>query len=124
MNDTNLEAFRKGFCAKAAELGFTPSELLEVKQADGGIPILGSIAGGAKDLAGFLVDHGPAAIGALTLAGAGGGALANYFYNKAKFELDPEDTILPDYGPLDEAKQLHLLAKYRNAKRMVKSDLS
>ena len=111
--NTELESFRRGFCFKAAELGFIPSELLNAKQA-----------GYVKDIANFLTENGPATIAGLTVLGAGGGALANYLYNKGKFEIDPEDTILPDYGPTDEAKQLHLLAKYRNAKRIVKSDIA
>lgn len=110
---TPVEAFRLGFCNKAAELGYTPSELLASKQA-----------GTVKEVADFIASNGPAAIGMLALGGAGAGALANYFYNKAKFELDPEDTILPDYGPVDEAKKLHLLAKYRNAKRLVNANIA
>ena len=119
MNE-ELEHFRRGFCFKAAELGYTPSELVNVKQADP----LSAAAAAAKEIASFIADHGPSAVAALAVGGAGAGALGNYFYNKAKFELDPEDTILPDYGPVDEAKQLHLLAKYRNAKRLVNANIA
>lgn len=110
---TPIEAFRAGFCAKAAELGYMPSELLAVKQSSA-----------ASEIAEFIAKHAPAVIGLAALGGGTAGALGNYFYNKAKFELDPEDNILPDYGPVDEAKKLHLLAKYRNAKRLVNSNLS
>jgi len=123
MTNEELQAFRQGFCEKAAELGILPSELLSYsgyKQAN-------LITGTAKDTAeaaGKTLQIG-LLLGSLGLVGGlGAGALGNYLYNKAKFELDPDDSILPSYGAVDEAKKLHLLAKYRNAKKLVQSGLS
>lgn len=119
MTNEELQAFRQGFCEKAAELGILPSELLSYsgyKQS-----------GAAGDAANLLSGGTQAALllGSLGLVGGlGAGALGNYLYNKAKFELDPDDSILPNYGAVDEAKKLHLLAKYRNAKKLVESGLS
>ena len=110
MTTEDLQAFREGFCEKAAELGVLPSELLMYKQA-----------WSISDITGALKDLG--ATGVLLGLGIGGtgGALGSYLYHKAKFELDPEDTILPDYTPADESKRMYLLAKYRNAKKLVDS---
>jgi len=131
MTNEELQAFRQGFCEKAAELGILPSELLSYsgyKQAQN--PITGTakaITGTAKDTASLLSNAAKfyLAVGALGLVGGfGAGALGNYLYNKGKFELDPDDSILPTYGAVDEAKNLHLLAKYRNAKKLVQAGLS
>ena len=110
MTTEDLQAFREGFCEKAAELGVLPSELLMYKRAWDP----SEVAGKLKDLGvtGVLLGLG---------IGGTGGALANYLYNKAKFEVDPEDSILPDYTPVDESKRMYLLAKYRNAKKLVQS---
>jgi hypothetical protein len=50
-----------------------------------------------------------------TLAGGASGALANYLYNKSKDVVDPEQSMLPEFSEADEAKKLHLIARYRNA---------
>ena len=117
MDDTNdLHAFREGFCEKAAELGVLPSELLMYKQSG-----LTDFIPSAKDLVGAAKDLGWAGVVGGLLGGGTAGALGSYLYNKAKFEIDPEDSILPDYGAVDEAKRLHLLAKYRNAAKLLRS---
>jgi len=122
MTNKELQAFRQGFCEKAAELGILPSELLSYsgyKQS-----FLNNITGDAANVASTATQAALLlAMGGLSL-GAAGGALGNYLYNKAKFELDPDDSILPTYNALDEAKNLHILAKYRNAKKLVESGLS
>jgi len=122
MTNKELQAFRQGFCEKAAELGILPSELLSYsgyKQS-----FLNNITGDAANVASTATQAALLlAMGGLSL-GAAGGALGNYLYNKAKFELDPDDSILPTYNALDEAKNLHILAKYRNAKKLVQSGLS
>jgi len=119
MTNEELQAFRQGFCEKAAELGILPSELLSYsgyKQAN--------LITGTAEAAGKTLQIG-LALGSLGLVGGlVAGGLGNYLYNKAKFELDPDDSILPSYGAVDEAKKLHLLAKYRNAKKLVQSGLS
>lgn len=117
MNENKeMELFREGFCEKAAELGILPSELLSYS----GYKQAGPIDWVSDKLVTAPVQLGAAGL----LLGMGGGALGNYLYNKAKFELDPDDSILPEYGAVDEAKKLHLLAKYRNAKKMVEAGLS
>ena len=120
MNHEELQAFRLGFCKQAAELGMLPSELLAFsKRADvGDVAAAGAkgVSAGVKGILGLS--------GLLALLGGGAGALGSYYYNKAKFEVDPEDNILPEYTPADEAKNIHLLAKYRNAKKMINSGLA
>ena len=112
MEHDNLQAFREGFCEKAAELGLTPSELLPfaVKQALS-----------VSEIVGLLKDNA-VAIGATGLiGGAGLGALGSYLYNSAKFQLDPEDSLNSNYDQSAEAKDLHLMAKYRDGVRQLKS---
>ncbi len=119
MTNEELQAFRQGFCEKAAELGILPSELLSYasyKQSN----VVGDAASAANS-----ATQTALLLGSLGLVGGlGAGALGNYLYNKAKFELDPDDSVLPSYGAVEEAKKLHLLAKYRNAKKLVESGLS
>jgi hypothetical protein len=121
-----LQAFRQGFCNKAAELGILPSELLaysRYKQAF----FHKEVTSTGKDVldAAESATRTALLLGSFAFAaGLGGGALGNYLYNKAKFQLDPDDSILPSYSAVDEAKKLHLLAKYRNAKKMVNAGLS
>lgn len=116
MTNEELQEFRQGFCEKAAELGILPSELISFS----GYKQSGDVADAAdKTLRAGLL------LGSLgLLGGATAGAVGNYLYNKVKFELDPDDSILPNYGAVEEAKKLHLLAKYRNAKKLVESGLS
>jgi len=123
MTNEELQAFRQGFCEKAAELGILPSELLSYSGYKQANPITGT-AKDTAEAANKTLQMG-LLLGSLGLVGGfGAGALGNYLYNKAKFELDPDDSILPSYGAVDEAKKLHLLAKYRNAKKLVESGLS
>jgi hypothetical protein len=122
MTNEELQEFRQGFCEKAAELGILPSELMSFsgyKQSG-----VGDIVGGTADAAKNTLHTG-LLLGSLgLLGGTAAGALSNYLYNKAKFELDPDDSILPNYSAVEEAKKLHLLAKYRNAKKLVQSGLA
>lgn len=118
--DKNLELFRQGFCEKAAELGVLPSELLAYSGYKQALDLMKPLGWVSEKLVDAPLQIGAAGL----LLGLGGGALGNYLYNKTKFELDPDDTILPEYGVVDEAKKLHLLAKYRNAKKMVEAGLS
>ena len=122
--DTNSnQLFREGFCEKAAELGVLPSELLAysaTKQAEGP----GIVETYLKPLLG-IGWKGSLLAGGLGLAAGGAtGALANYLYNKSKFNLDPDDSMLSGYSPLDEAKKIHLLAKYKNGVKLIKQDLN
>lgn len=105
----DLQAFREGFCEKAAELGLMPSELLMYKES------------GVTDVVDAIKNLGWTGAVAGLLGGGTAGALGSYLYHKAKFQLDPEDTILPDFSAADEAKKLHLLAKYRNAAKLINS---
>lgn len=123
MDNNSNQLFREGFCEKAAELGVLPSELLAysaTKQATG--PSFFD-----KYITPFLEYgwKGSLIAGGLGLAAGGAtGALANYLYNKSKFNLDPEDSMLAGYSPLDEAKKIHLLAKYKNGVKLIKQDLN
>lgn len=124
MPDEELQKFRQGFCEKAAELGILPSELMSFSGYKQSVFELGDIIGGTADVADKTL-HAGLLLGSLGLIGGlGAGALGNYLYNKAKFELDPDDSILPSYSSVEEAKNLHLLAKYRNAKKLVQSGLA
>jgi|LakMenE01Jun11ns_1017448.scaffolds.fasta_scaffold9958036_11 hypothetical protein len=115
MTNEELQEFRQGFCEKAAELGILPSELMSFS---------GYKQSGVDDVAKNTLHTG-LLLGSLgLLGGTAAGALSNYLYNKAKFELDPDDSILPNYSAVEEAKKLHLLAKYRNAKKLVQSGLA
>lgn len=120
MTPADMQAFRAGFCKRAAELGYLPSELLAVKQALDPT----AVPAAAADAAGKGLSTLGLLAGLGLLTGGAAGALGSYFYNKSKFELDPEDNILPDYTPVEEAKNIHLLAKYRNAKRMINSGVA
>ena len=124
MNAENIQAFRQGFCEKAAELGISPSELIAFKEAstkkssDFDFGIMDAI----KGIPGFLKDNAILA-GSLGLAGgATAGALGAYLYNKSKFQLDPDSSLGANFDEVDEAKNLHLMAKYRNAVRQVKNE--
>ena len=122
MNAENIQAFRQGFCEKAAELGISPSELLafkdvSTKQSDG-LGIMDFI----KGIPGFLEKNIPLTIGAGLAGGAGAGALGAYLYNKGQFQLDPEGSLGANFDEVDEAKNLHLMAKYRNAVRQIKNE--
>lgn len=113
MEHDKLQAFREGFCEKAAELGLTPSELLPfaVKRAFPDI----------KEILELIKDNA-VAVGATGLVGGAGlGALGSYLYNSAKFQLDPEDALSPSYDQSAEAKDLHLMAKYRDGVRQLKA---
>jgi hypothetical protein len=118
MTNEELQEFRQGFCEKAAELGVLPSELLSFSgYKQSGVDDVANAAN--KTLQTGLL------LGSLGLIGGlGAGTLGSYLYNKAKFELDPDDSILPNYSAVEEAKKLHLLAKYRNAKKLVESGLA
>lgn len=126
MTPADIQAFRAGFCKRAAELGYLPSELLAVKQAQ--VADAAKAAVGLPGAAAESAQKGLSTLGLLAglglLGGGLVGGLGSYFYNKSKFELDPEDNILPDYTPVEEAKNIHLLAKYRNAKRMINSGVA
>lgn len=131
MTPADIQAFRAGFCKRAAELGYLPSELLAVKQALDPTAVPAAAAKAAVGLPGAAAESAQKGLSTLgLLAGLGllggglVGGLGSYFYNKSKFELDPEDNILPDYTPVEEAKNIHLLAKYRNAKRMINSGVA
>ena len=132
MDEAAKTRFKVGFCTRAAELGFTPSDLLMCKKAD--IPFLtpateaASTAFGAGEKA---VTTGQGAVNlALTLAALGlvgggiAGAGANWMYNKGKDVVDPEGQILPEFSEADEAKKLHPLAKYRQATNEVRRGLA
>lgn len=126
MTNEELQAFRLGFCEKAAELGLLPSDLLPFSMHKQANPIK-NIFGAARDtadVASKTLEAGILLSSLGLIGGFGVGALGNYLYNKGKFELDPDDQILPTYGAVEEAKKLHLLAKYRNAKKLVDVGLS
>ena len=96
------------------------------------LPLVGDIsmsdvASNATAAAKNTAEAGKATLQMALMLGAGGlalggasGALANYLYNKGKFELDPDASILPEMDQAEEAKKLHLLAKYRDAVRQVR----
>lgn len=121
MNAENIQAFRQGFCEKAAELGISPSELIAFKDASTKKSDFG-IMDAIKGIPGFLKDNAILA-GSLGLAGgATAGALGAYLYNKSKFQLDPDGSLGANFDEVDEAKNLHLMAKYRNAVRQIKNE--
>ena len=120
MNAENIQAFRQGFCEKAAELGISPSELIAFKEASTLVDF--GIMDAIKGIPGFLKDNAILA-GSLGLAGgATAGALGAYLYNKSKFQLDPDGYLGANFDEMDEAKNLHLMAKYRNAVRQIKNE--
>lgn len=114
MTENQLQAFREGFCEKAAELGLCPSELLSYRSME-------KKAIGLKEVADLIKDNAITVGTAGLLGGAGVGALGSYLFNKAKFDLDPEESVLPGMSSADEAKKLHLMAKYRDAVRQLKA---
>ena len=132
MDEAAKMRFKVGFCTRAAELGFTPSDLLMCKKAD--IPFFTPAAEVASKTFGAgekAVNTGQGAINlALTLAALGlvgggiAGAGANWIYNKGTDVVDPEGQILPEFSEADEAKKLHLLAKYRQATNEVRRGLA
>ncbi|MBM3931001.1 MAG: hypothetical protein FJ336_06965 [Sphingomonadales bacterium] len=114
MTNDQIHAFREGFCEKAAELGLCPSELLSYRSME-------KKALGLKEIADLIKDNTIAATSFGLLGGAGIGALGSYIYNKAKFDLDPEGSMLDGMDASTEAKKLHLMAKYRDAVRQLKA---
>ena len=122
MNAENIQAFRQGFCEKAAELGISPSELIAFKEASTKKSIDFGIMDIIRGVPGFLKDNAILAAGAGLAGGAGAGALGAYLYNKSKFQLDPDSSLGANFDEVDEAKNLHLMAKYRNAVRQVKNE--
>lgn len=122
MVDSELQSFRLGFCTKAAELGYTPSELLAAgslaeKQALFGLETKPTLTTAAKAIGwtGATIGLTLLAAGALTggLAAKGVGALEG--------AVDPSGKMLGDEDdPLGEAKKIQLIAKYRNAKDQVR----
>ena len=120
MNAENIQAFRQGFCEKAAELGISPSELLAFK--DVSTKESNFLMDVIKGVPGFLERNIPLTLGLGLAGGATGGALGAYLYNKSKFQLDPEGSLGANFDEIDEAKNLHLMAKYRNAVRQVKNE--
>lgn len=123
MNTNNKQEFREKFCKVAADLGVCPSELaslvesLNTKQAD-----LGEMLGKLKDI-------GLGTTAAAALVGAGFGGLSAYVYNDFRKDIDPDDSypilnLNSDvFSSAEEAKKLHLMAKYRNAIRDLKYSL-
>lgn len=120
-----LNAFREGFCEKAAELGCLPSELLEfheflnAKQAMDSIKTAGlkDIALGAlKDVVYKTPGWYMTGLGLAAAGGLGAGGLAAYLANKGQQEIDPDSAIFKEeLAKDDEIKKLHLIAKYRQA---------
>lgn len=124
-----LNAFREGFCEKAAELGCLPSELLEyheilnAKQAmdsiksAGFLSTLGSALGGiGKDIAYAAPGWYFTGLGLSAATGLGAGGLAGYLMNKGQEEVDPDSAIFKEeLAKDDEIKKLHLIAKYHQA---------
>jgi hypothetical protein len=103
------QKFREEFCEKAAELGVCPSDLLKhIKRADGGA-VLGLAKGAVTTVPWYA---------ALALMGGGAalGGLTAYGVKEYRKQIDPTGELLgSEEDPLDEAKKLHLIAKYRNA---------
>jgi hypothetical protein len=116
MVDLELQSFRLGFCTKAAELGYTPSELLAAlpqKQADviAALKTIGKGVGWSGATAGLTLLAGGALAGGLAAKGM----------SQVEGALDPTGDILGDEDdPLGEVKKIQLIAKYRNAKDQVK----
>jgi len=80
--------------------------------------------GSLQDIGGSAIKTLLLAVSAGTLAGGAGGALANYLYNKGKDVVDPEQSMLPEFSEAEEAKKLHLIARYRNAANEVRKGLA
>lgn len=119
MTTNNKQTFRESFCKTAADLGVCPSELasllesLNEKQAN----LFTSALEAAKNV-------GIAGLGAAGLGGAALGGLGALAYNKLKSDVDPDNIFSPaELSPSDEAKALHLMAKYRDAIRELKYSL-
>lgn len=119
MTTDNKQAFREKFCKTAAELGVCPSELaslledISIKQAN----LL-------FDAADSLKNVGITSLAGAGLGGAALGGLGAYLYNQAKSDLDPDNLLAATtLSPSDEAKALHLMAKYRDAIRELKYSL-
>jgi hypothetical protein len=129
MDEAAKMRFKVGFCTRAAELGFTPSELLMCKQ--GFFDTVSDVASKTLGAGEKAVNTTQGAVNlALTLAALGlvgggiAGAGANWMYNKGTDVVDPEGQILPEFSEADEAKKLHLLAKYRQATNEVRRGLA
>jgi hypothetical protein len=127
MNEQEINAFKLGFCKRAAELGIAPSELLKFKQVKTAEGLVSGVVGAARaapETAGQTLKT-LALAGSLGIIGGGtAGALANYLYNKGKNVLDPEDSLLPEFSEADEAKKLHLIARYHNAAKELRKGLA
>ena len=119
MTTNNKQTFRESFCKTAADLGVCPSELaslvesLNEKQANLFTTAIDS-----------LKNVSLAGLGAAGLGGAALGGLGSLAYNKLKSDVDPDSMFsLAELSPSDEAKALHLMAKYRDAIRELKYSL-
>jgi hypothetical protein len=129
MDEAAKTRFKVGFCTRAAELGFTPSELLMCKQ--GFFDTVSDVASTTFGAGEKAVSTTQGAVNlALTLAALGlvgggiAGAGANWMYNKGTDVVDPEGQILPEFSEADAAKKPHLLAKYRQATNEVRRGLA
>jgi hypothetical protein len=105
-DDKKLQAFRIGFCEKAAELGVKPSELLSFeKSALDKLKFIGMV----KD------NIAAAGLIAMTL-GAAGGALTAWGVKQLRNTVDPSGDLLGrEDDPVGDVKKINLIARYRNA---------
>lgn len=120
MNNEDLIKFRQNFCEKAAELGIKPSELLafhktaNTKQADWLDNLKSALGLGIK-------VPWYAGLGLLA-GGAALGGLAGYGINQARKVVDPDDDLFGDEEePIEDAKKIQLIARYRNAIEQAKN---
>jgi hypothetical protein len=125
MTKNQLQSFREGFCEKAAELGLCPSELLSYRfMKKRAVFDINKIIPTFKDIANLIKDNAILVGTTGLLGGVATGALGSYLYNQSKFNLDPEGSMLSGMTAIDEAKKLHLMAKYRNAVRQLKTEIA